>query len=110
MSDHTKKVFVDMAIQKALLESGTVTLDKVSNRLFEVYHSHLADCYDNPEYLREALKDVFGDCYTKVVDMIKVHLQGVSHHKQVEVFLLKLGEQEFSQPNTVKDKEGHTCQ
>ncbi|MDE1763909.1 MAG: hypothetical protein KGH88_06660 [Thaumarchaeota archaeon] len=103
MSDQAKKVFVDMAVQKALLESGSVTLEKVSNRLFEVYHSHLSDCYDNPEYLREALKDVFGDYYIKVVDAIKIHLQSVAHHRQVYVFLLKLGEQEFFQPNSVKD-------
>lgn len=92
MSDQTKKVFVDIAIQKALLESGSVTLERVSDRLFEIYRSNLSDCYDNPEYLREVLKDVFGDFHTGVVDAIKIRLQSVSHHKQIEVFLLKLGE------------------
>ncbi|MBI3640702.1 MAG: hypothetical protein HY223_10425 [Thaumarchaeota archaeon] len=92
MSDQTKKVFVDIAIQKALLESGAITLERVSNRLFEIYHSHLADCYDNPEFLREVLKETFGDSYIRIVEAIKTHLQSVSHHKQIEVFLLKLGE------------------
>ncbi|MDE1813848.1 MAG: hypothetical protein KGI05_04185 [Thaumarchaeota archaeon] len=92
MSDQTKKVFVDMAIQKALLESGSVTLEKVSDRLFEIYRSHLSDCYDNPEYLREVLKETFGDSHVRIVGAIKAHLQSVSHHKQIEVFLLKLGE------------------
>ncbi|MDH2908316.1 MAG: hypothetical protein PXX83_09515 [Candidatus Nitrosotalea sp.] len=92
MSDQTKKVFVDIAIQKALLESGSVSLQRVSNRLFEIYHSHLSDCYDNPEYLREVLKDVFGESNTVIVDAIKTRLQSVSYHKQVEVFLSKLGE------------------
>ncbi|HJT10334.1 MAG TPA: hypothetical protein VJ771_06065 [Candidatus Nitrosotalea sp.] len=92
MSYQPKKVFVDMAIQKALLESGPVTLEKVSNRLFEIYHSHLSDCYDNPEYLREVLKDTFGDSYVKIVKAIKTYLENVSYHKQIEVFLLKLGE------------------
>ena len=92
MSDQTKKVFVDMAIQKALLESGTVTLEKVSDRLFEVYRSHLSDCYDNPEYLREVLKDTFGDSHVIIIDAIKARLESVSHHKQIAVFLLKLGE------------------
>lgn len=91
MSDQTKKVFVDIAIQKALLESGSVTLERVNNRLFEIYRSDLSDCYDNPEYLREVLKDVFGDSHTRVVDAIKIRLQSISHHKQIEVFLLKLG-------------------
>lgn len=91
MSDQTKKVFVDIAIQKALLESGSVTLERVNNRLFDIYRSNLSDCYDNPEYLREVLKDVFGDSHTRVVDAIKIRLQSISHHKQIEVFLLKLG-------------------
>lgn len=91
MSDYTKKVFVDIAIQKALLESGSVTLEKVSNQLFEIYHSNLSECYDNPEYLREVLKDVFGNSHTKIIDIIKTQLQSVSHHKQVKAFLQKLG-------------------
>jgi len=92
MSDYAKKVFVDMAIQKALLESGSVTLEKISNRLFEIYRSNLLDCYDNPEYLREVLKETFGDSHVQIVEAIKTQLQSVSHHKQIEVFLLKLGE------------------
>ncbi|MGI0046518.1 MAG: hypothetical protein ACREBB_04940 [Nitrosotalea sp.] len=92
MSDQPKKIFVDMAIQKALLESGSLALEKVNNRLFEIYRSHLSDCYDNPEYLREALKDTFGDAHIKIVKAIKIQLASVSHHKQIEVFLLKLGE------------------
>ena len=92
MSDYTKKVIVDIAIQKALLESGSVTLEKVNNRLFEVYHSNLSDCYDNPEYLREVLKETFGDSHAKIIEVIKTQLQSVSHHKQVETFLQKLGE------------------
>lgn len=92
MSNYTKKVFVDIAIQKALLESGSVTLEKVSNQLFEIYHSNISECYDNPEYLREVLKDVFGKSHTKIIDVIKTQLQSVSHHKQVEIFLQKLGE------------------
>ncbi len=91
MSDQSKKVFVDMAVQKALLESGSVALERVSNRLFEIYRSHLSDCYDNPEYLREVLKDIFGESHTKIVETIKTNLVSVSHHKQIEVFLVKLG-------------------
>jgi hypothetical protein len=90
MPDNTKKVFVDMAIQKALLENGGSTLEKVSNRLFETYHSQLEDCYDNPEYLREVLKDILGDSYGKIAKTIKTHLQSMSHHKQIEIFLLNL--------------------
>ncbi len=92
MSDYTKKVFVDIAIQKALLESGSVTLEKVNNQLFEIYHSSLSECYDNPEYLREVLKDIFDKSHTKIIDDIKIQLQSVSYHKQVEIFLQKLGE------------------
>jgi hypothetical protein len=92
MSDQSKKVFVDIAIQKALLESGSVTLEKVGNRLFEIYRSHLSDCYDNPEYLREVLKDTFGDSHIKIIKAIKIHLESVSHHKQIEAFLVKLEE------------------
>ena len=92
MSDQTKKVFVDIAVQKALLESGSVTLERVSNKLFEIYRSNLSDCYNNPEYLREVLKDVLGEDHTRIVDAIRAQLQSVSHHKQIEVFLLNLGE------------------
>jgi hypothetical protein len=92
MSDHTKKVFVDIAIQKALLDSGSVTLEKVNNQLFEIYHSSISECYDNPEYLREVLKEVFGKSYPKIIDVIKTQLQSVSYNKQVEEFLQRLGE------------------
>jgi hypothetical protein len=92
MSDHAKKVFVDIAVQKALLDSGSITLEKVNDRLFEIYHSNLADCYDNPEYLREVLKHIFGDSHIKIVNTIKAHLECVSRYKQIENFLLKLEE------------------
>ena len=65
-----RKALVMLAIEKALLELGTPTYDKVVERLEEKYHAYLSDCCENPSYLQDVLKELFGNSYSNIIQSI----------------------------------------
>ena len=51
------------------------------------YNSTLEDCYDNPEFLKQVLKDLLGDAYNDVLNSLKENINNISSHKSTENFL-----------------------
>ena len=91
-SDHARKALVTFVIEKALLAISKTTLDQVSNRLYEEHHCYFGDCYEHPEYLAKALKDLFGKSHTVIVESIKKELTEFAVHSPVERFLKVISE------------------
>ena len=91
-SDHARKALVAFLIESGLLKIGKTTLDQVSNRLYEEHRCYLGDCYEHPEYLIKALKDLFGKSYTVIVKSIKNELTEFAEHKPIERFLRVVSE------------------
>ena len=91
-NDDIKKALVSLAIEKALLEIGNATLEKVGNKLYADYKCYFSDCYAHPEYLNAILKEIFGKSYTKIVESIKMQLGEAVLQRPVEEFLIKLRE------------------
>ncbi|HET6457579.1 MAG TPA: hypothetical protein VFG24_01725 [Nitrosopumilaceae archaeon] len=52
----------------------------------------MGDCYEPPEYLAKALKDLFGKSHTVIVESIKKELGEFTEHKPVERFLKVISE------------------
>jgi len=48
---------------------------------------YLEDCYEYPEYLAKALKNLFGKSHTVIVESIKEELTEFVEHEPVERFL-----------------------
>ena len=91
-SDHARKALVAFVIEKVLLGIGKTALDQVTHSLYEEHHCYLGDCYEHPEYLAKALKDLFGKSHTVIVESIKKELGEFVEHKPVERFLKVISE------------------
>lgn len=87
-----KKALVALAIEKTLLELGSLVLQEVSHRLFEEYHCYIPDCYEKPEHLKKVLKDIYGKSYNEIVNSIQEKLKDFTYHKSVEKFLQVLAD------------------
>ena len=85
-SDHARKALVAFPIEKALLKISRSALDQVSNYLYEEHRCYLGDCYEHPEYLAKALKDLFGKSHTVIVESIKKDIMDFAEHNQLKNF------------------------
>ena len=74
-------------MEMTLLEIGKETYDKVISDLYKKYHCYLSDCYEHPEYLREILRELYGNTHDIVVEKIKNQLGEFSYQKSIERFL-----------------------
>ena len=85
--DEMKRTMVTLAIKNTFLELGLEEFDKIVLMLQKDYNSSLEDCYDNPEYLKQVLKDLLGDSYDDVLNSLKENIKNISSHKSTENFL-----------------------
>ncbi|MBI3640282.1 MAG: hypothetical protein HY223_08215 [Thaumarchaeota archaeon] len=82
-----RKALVMLAIEQALLEHGTPVYDHVVKRLEERYHAYLSDCCENPSYLQDVLKELFGNSYSVIIQSITKNLNEFSDRTQIRRFL-----------------------
>lgn len=85
--DEMKRTMVTLAIKNTFLELGLEEFDKIVMMLQKDYNSSLEDCYDNPEFLKQVLKDLLGDSYNDVLNSLKENIKNISSHKSTENFL-----------------------
>lgn len=86
-----QKALVTLVIEQTILElDGTSLYDKLIEILYKKHKASVPDCYEHPEYLNEALKEMFGDAYKPVVAKIKEQLDEFVEDKQISNFLVKI--------------------
>ena len=85
-----KKSLISLAVEKALCQVGRPTYEKVIQKLDEEYSCYLPDCYDYPEYLNKIFKELFGDNYKTIVELIRENLEDVAEQKPVIDFLIAI--------------------
>ena len=85
--DIVRKALVSLTVEKALFEIGKPVYEKVIETLYKEYHCHLPDCYEQPEYLNEILKKLYGNAHDVIVKSIKNQLDEFSNHKDIARFL-----------------------
>ena len=51
------------------------------------YNSTLEDCYENPEFLKQILKDLFGDSYEDILSALNENMKEISTQKEIKDFL-----------------------
>ena len=86
-NDLIKKALVSLVIETTLLEIGKETYDAVVHTLYEKYHCYLPDCYEHPEYLKEILKELYGNAHHVVVEKIKKQLGEFSYSESIANFV-----------------------
>jgi len=86
----TMKALTALAIEKTLVDMGKPVYEKVVNRIYKKYQSYIPDCYEHPEYLKEVLKDLYGNAYDVIVSSIEEQLNEFAYKKKMETFLTVL--------------------
>lgn len=82
-----KKTMVTLALKNTLLELGLEEYDKVVAMLQKDYSCTLEDCFENPEYLRRILKDLFGDSYPDILNSLSENMKSITSQKSIKEFL-----------------------
>ncbi len=85
--DKMKKTLVTLALKNTLLELGIQDYDKVVSLLQKDYRCTLDECYENPEYLRNILKDLYGNSYPDILNSISENMKDISSQATVKDFL-----------------------
>jgi len=68
------KVALISYVELVLMRKGDVNYHRVLAKLDALYDCKITDCYDNPEYLKTVLKDVYKEEYHSVVSQIRSYL------------------------------------
>jgi len=82
-----KKTMVMLALKNTLLELGIEEYDKVVELLQNEHSCDLEDCYENPEYLKNVLKKLFGDSYRDILNSLSENMKSVLSQQYVKEFL-----------------------
>jgi two-component system chemotaxis response regulator CheY/two-component system response regulator (stage 0 sporulation protein A) len=85
-----KKTMVTLALKNTLLELGIDEYDKVIALLQKEHSCTLEDCFENPQYLRKILKDMFGDSYPDILNSLSENMKSIPSQESVKEFLQAL--------------------
>ena len=88
--DSKIKIVVAKCIEKILLQIGTADFEEIVKKLFNKHNCFLYDCYENPEYLKDTLRELYGDADTKITKNIENQIEKQSLPKPVKEFLIYL--------------------
>lgn len=61
-------------IETVLMRRGNVNYNLVLARLDSLYGCKIVDCYDNPEYLKDVLRQVYKEDYYFIINEIRLEL------------------------------------
>jgi len=86
-NEQLQRALTSLSIEKALLDVGKSTYDKVLEILNTEYNCYLSECYEHPEYLAEILKKLYGNAGKVIVESITRQLQEFNYHKPIKKFL-----------------------
>jgi len=81
------KTQVSISVESTLREIGKFEFRKILDMLKENYNVTLSDCYDNPEFLKKILKDLFGNSYESIIATLEKNLDGLVLMEPVNEFL-----------------------
>lgn len=85
-----KKTMVTLALKNTLLELGIQEYDKVVSLLQKDYSCTLEDCFENPEYLKNILKNLFGESYPDILNSLSNNMKSIISQQSVKDFLQSL--------------------
>lgn len=74
-------------IEKVLLNISNEVYSFVEKKLADDYHCKFVDCYENPEFLYKALKELYGNNYTEITKKITDELENVVLDQKLRKFI-----------------------
>ena len=91
-SSEVRKALIHWVIEDTLFEISDTTVEEVGNRLYERYQCYFSDCLKHPDYLRDILKEIFGNASTQIICTINEKLKEFSDNKEISNFLVQISE------------------
>ena len=86
MSD-SARVTMTLSVEVVLMKRGGDKYYHMLTKLRSSYNCEIADCYDKPQYLKNILKDVYGNDYEAIIKEIKQELGESIKDKEIVAFL-----------------------
>lgn len=86
----SNKTSVALSIEVVLIQTGTEKYHQVTKLLEEKFNADFLICFDNPHYLRDALKQVYGNNFESVVEQIIIEINDLANNDDVKTFLERL--------------------
>ena len=83
-------MLVGLVIEQALLKTDKTAFDRVEALLLKRHHCTIADCYENPQYLNEALNEIFGKSYLEILKSIEECLMDFRYEQPIEEFIERM--------------------
>ena len=86
-----KIALISVTIENALLKRGGFTLlDEVNSRLYMKFNSSISGCCDRPDYLKEILKEMFGEAHHELLKSISDNLAEFDYNGLISQFIKKI--------------------
>jgi len=85
-----RKTMIILALKNTLLELGIEEYDKVIDTLHKEHNCTLEECYENPEYLKRVLKNLYGDSYRDILNTLSENMKSVKSEISIREFLENL--------------------
>ncbi len=73
-------------VKASLLYFEKDALQKVTKHLENNYNRYLPDCFEEPEYLKKTLVELYGET-SPIINEIKQDLKNFDYHEKVKMFL-----------------------
>jgi len=85
-SEQNKMALV-FCVEAVLMRSGNTNYHLITSKLDANYNCTIMDCYENPEPLRNVLKDVYKEDYNSIINEIKIQLDELVNVREIANFL-----------------------
>jgi len=72
------------------MKTGNTSYNLVLAKLKSLYDYNIRDCYESPEYLRSAIKNVYRENYRSIINEIKFELGDLVNEKYISNFIKTL--------------------
>jgi len=69
-----KKLMKGMCIYMALIDLGIKDFEKIRKKIYDYYGCTISACYNNPEYLKHVLVELYGNKSGEIILSIKNYL------------------------------------
>jgi hypothetical protein len=83
---------VTLALKNTLLELGIQEYDKVEELLQKEHNCTFEDCFENPHYLKNVLKNLFGESYPDILNSLSENMKSITKEQSIKKFLETLNQ------------------
>lgn len=85
--DEQHKVALVSCLEVVLMSRGNTKYNLAVAKLNSLYDCSIRDCFENPEYLKTILKEVYKEDYNSIIEEIRSYLDELANEKDISDFL-----------------------